>query len=292
LNTFICWSQPRSKQLAEALRRWLPKVLPGEEFFLSSDIEKGTLWFEAIRKHLKKADAAIICLTPENVNSAWMHFEIGAIAGKRKESRILTYMFGIAPGEISGPLGAFQGCESNKEDTRQLVRALGRLCQKSELKFDEQWPSLESDIGLIPPIRVGDVVQGFGEFLTFKSFRERLEDCADQSWFDRFARIVQVLDELRRHQETVSQRCQPAASELYRQIISDMDNYLRLVKRELVSERKFPRTDGKLDFGEASWVPSEAGRICDLIRTKVQTLTEGDHRTPAVPVNGGHSAGL
>jgi hypothetical protein len=59
MNTFICWSQSRSRQLAEALHSWLPQVLPGENFFLSSDIEKSALWFEAIRNQLKKADAAI-----------------------------------------------------------------------------------------------------------------------------------------------------------------------------------------------------------------------------------------
>ena len=107
MNTFICWSQSRSKQLAEALRGWLPQVFAGEEFFLSSDIEKGTLWFEAIRNQLKKADAAIICLTPDNVDSPWMHFEIRAIAGWRKESRILTYLFGVKPADIKGPLRSF-----------------------------------------------------------------------------------------------------------------------------------------------------------------------------------------
>lgn len=275
MNTFICWSQSRSRQLAEALRNWLPRVLPGEEFFLSSDIEKGTLWFEAIRTHLKRADAAIICLTPDNINSAWMHFEIGAIAGKRKESRILTYLFGVTPADITGPLGAFQSSECTKEDSRKLVLALGKLCKKQAVKFDEQWPALEAALGAIRAIRVSDIVKGFGDFLSYKSFREPLEDCADQSWLDRFARVVQVLEELRRHEERVAARCQPADTALYRQIISDLDNYLRLIKSQLIEEKRFPRVDAKMDFGAAAWVPAEVARICGQISQKVYALSGG-----------------
>src|SRR3954462_8818539 len=124
MNTFICWSQSRSKRMAEALHNWLPQVLSGEEFFLSSDIEKGTLWFEAIRNQLKRADAAIICLTPDNVDSAWMHFEVGAIARKRKQSRILTYLFGVKPGDIVGPLAALAQCSLNCEGNSTKSRGM------------------------------------------------------------------------------------------------------------------------------------------------------------------------
>jgi hypothetical protein len=222
-------------------------VLRGEEFFLSSDIEKGTLWFEAIRNQLKRADAAIICLTPDNVDSAWMHFEVGAITGKRKESRILTYLFGVRPGDIVGPLAAFQSSDSTKTDTRKLVLALGRMCNKETEKFDEHWPSLKIALGTIQPVRVPDVVTGFGDFLNFKSFREPLEDCSDQSWLDRFARVIQLLEGLRKEQERVAARCQPADTALYRQIVSDLDNYLRLIKTQLLEEKRFPRINSKLD---------------------------------------------
>jgi hypothetical protein len=250
-------------------------VLPGQEFFLSSDIEKGTLWFEAIRNQLKRADAAIICLTPDNVGSAWMHFEVGAIAGKRKESRILTYLFGLAPSDITGPLAAFQSSECTKEDTRKLVLALGKVCKTAPQHFDGQWPDLEAALSKIQAIRVSDVVPGFGEFLNFKSFREPLEDCADQSWLDRLARVVQVLEELRQQQERVAARCRPVDTALYRQIISDLDNYLRLIKSQLVEEKRFPRVNGKLDFGAAAWVLPEAARMCKAIREKVHALGGG-----------------
>jgi hypothetical protein len=268
--------------MAEALHSWLPQVLPGEEFFLSSDIEKGTLWFEVIRNQLKRADAAIICLTPDNVDSAWLHFEVGAIAGKRKESRILTYLFAIKPGDVVGPLAAFQSSDSNKIDTRKLVFALGRMCNKEPENFDEHWPVLENALGSIQPVRVPDVVREFGDFLNFKSFREPLEDCSDQSWLDRFARVIQVLEGLRKEQDRVAARCQPADTALYRQVVSDLDNYLRLIKSQLLEEKRFPRVNSKLDFGAAAWVLPEAARICQQIEQKVHAL-RGDASQPVAP---------
>lgn len=167
MNTFICWSQARSKQIAGVLREWLPHVLPGENFFLSSDIEKGTLWFEAIRTQLQGADAAIICLTPENIDSPWMHFEVGAIAGKNAESRIFAYLFGLTPSEVSGPLAAFQSSSCTKEDTRKLVLALEKVCQKPIEKFDEHWPDLEAalaDVAPNPRPRPGARIRRLPEF--------------------------------------------------------------------------------------------------------------------------------
>jgi hypothetical protein len=275
MNTFICWSQPRSRQIADALRNWLPRVLPGEQFFLSSDIEKGTLWFEAIRDHLQKADAAIICLTPENIDSPWMHFEVGAIAGKNAESRIFTYLFGLSPDEISGPLGAFQSSSCLREDTRKLVLALGKICQKSVEKFDEHWPGLEAALADVPPIRVPDLVPGFGDFLNFKTFREPLQDCSDQSWLDRFARLVQVRERLQDKETLVATKCRHEDSGVYLQILSELDNYLRLLKNDqshLIKERHFKRVNGRLDFKDADWVLPEAARICQVIKERVRAL--------------------
>src|SRR5215469_1867434 len=272
MNTFICWSQPRSKQIAEALREWLPQVLPGESFFLSSDIEKGTLWFEAIRNQLQMADAAIICLTPENVDSPWMHFEVGTIAGRKEESRILTYLFSVSPSDIRGPLAAFQSSICTKDDTHKLVLALGRICQKAAKDFDEHWPALETAIISTQSIRVPDLVPGFGAFLNFKTFREPLELCSDQSWLDRFARLVQVREGLQEKEPLVSAKCQRQDSAVYLQILSDLDNYLRLIKSQLIKERQFKRISGRLDFDDADWVAPEVARICKGIEEKVRAL--------------------
>lgn len=281
MNTFICWSQSRSRQIADSLREWLPRVLPGEEFFLSSDIEKGTLWFEALRDHLKRADAAIICLTPDNINSPWMHFEVGAIAGEKAESLILTYLFGVNPADISGPLAAFQSSNCNQEDTRKLVLALGKICHKTAEKFEALWPDLEAKLANVRPIRVPDLIPGFGDFLNFKTFREPLEDCPDQGWLDRFARLVQVRERLQKEAGLVTAQCNQVDSTAYQQILSELDKYLRFMRSQLVIERQFRRVNGKLDFKDtdwvplledADWVPPSVAEVCQRLKDKVRAL--------------------
>jgi len=56
---FICWSGAESKRFAEDTRRFLEQVLPGVEFFLSADIEKGALWFCELTSNLQKAKAGV-----------------------------------------------------------------------------------------------------------------------------------------------------------------------------------------------------------------------------------------
>jgi|ERR1051326_2559909 hypothetical protein len=45
LEIFVSWSKSGSRQIAEALKEWLPHVLPGAKPWMSSeDITKGVPW--------------------------------------------------------------------------------------------------------------------------------------------------------------------------------------------------------------------------------------------------------
>jgi hypothetical protein len=83
MHVFICWSGRRSRRLAEAFAsQWLAGVLGDRvtSFLSFADIEKGEGWFERLLAELGKADAALLCLTPENLASPWMHFESGMVS--------------------------------------------------------------------------------------------------------------------------------------------------------------------------------------------------------------------
>src|ERR1700720_3713132 len=105
MRIFICWSGRRSGELAEAIYDWLPKfthdlALP----FLSSKIKMGVRWFEEIGQQLDASDAGLICLTPENLSSNWIHYEAGALAKavrrrgtSNRTNPIFTYLLGVKP---------------------------------------------------------------------------------------------------------------------------------------------------------------------------------------------------
>src|SRR5207302_5829776 len=126
---FLCWSGARSHCVAFAFREFLLQLnqemtLPNDlQFapFLSENIEKGLLWFQAVEHELASSEAAILSVTPENADSPWMHYEAGAIANRLSistqassakvvtlEARLFTYLFGMEARDLKGPLAAYQ----------------------------------------------------------------------------------------------------------------------------------------------------------------------------------------
>ena len=68
MKVFISWSGDMSKNVAEAIREWLPSVLQTvKPYFTPSDIEKGTRWSSDIASELDDSKAGIFCVTSENL---------------------------------------------------------------------------------------------------------------------------------------------------------------------------------------------------------------------------------
>src|SRR4029077_19453405 len=123
-------SGKRSKVLADAVRDLLCGVLSlrKEQVFVSDELEKGTTWFGSIMGQLRKSKAGIVCLTVENLESPWLHFEAGALAShfwpgvssgeqtdtivpstvSNPESRVFTLLHNVNVAELKGPLSAYQ----------------------------------------------------------------------------------------------------------------------------------------------------------------------------------------
>src|SRR5262245_40128915 len=91
MSVFICWSGTQSKKLAEAVKALLEATVPSlkreKAVFISGNIDKGVNWFDSIITNLKGSKAGIVCLTPENLSSPWLHFEAGALARGFAKSR-------------------------------------------------------------------------------------------------------------------------------------------------------------------------------------------------------------
>jgi hypothetical protein len=81
MKVFISWSGDLSHKLGEAFHKWLPGALQTvRPYFTPADVEKGARWSSEIAKELESADVGVLFITRENVNSAWLLYEAGALA--------------------------------------------------------------------------------------------------------------------------------------------------------------------------------------------------------------------
>lgn len=158
---FLSWSGERSRTVAKALGDWLPMILqPIRPWFSDSDIEKGATWYSEISKQLAESRFAIICLTPENLDTAWINYEAGALSRSTGSPLVVPFLFGFKPSDLRGPLAMFQAAQANQEDTLKLVLTMNRALgdqgiseERLRKLFDILWPTLGTQLSNIaaPP---------------------------------------------------------------------------------------------------------------------------------------------
>ena len=125
----------------------------------ATDIEAGERWGAAVDAELAETSVGILCLTKENLNEPWIHFEAGALAKSVPNSRVCPLLLDLHPADIpAGPLTRFQAKRADREGVRDVLSAInrameaGRLAdQQLERVFDRWWPDLEGAIKVIPP---------------------------------------------------------------------------------------------------------------------------------------------
>jgi hypothetical protein len=148
MKIFISWSGLRSRIIAEGLNTWLPKVIQAVKPFYSPEIEKGTKGITEINTTLEGTNFGIICLTPDNLDSTWIHYEAGALS-KIENARIWTLLHGLNHSDVAQPLAQFQHTLANKEDIYKLLdsinKKLGEPLNIDVLKdsFERWWSDLE-----------------------------------------------------------------------------------------------------------------------------------------------------
>jgi TIR domain-containing protein len=107
MKIFLSWHGQRSRAIAEALNDWLRRVIQAVKPFYSPDIEKGAKWSSEIDSALEGTRFGIICLTPDNLDSTWIHYEAGALS-KTKDALIWTFLHELTAGDVPQPLGKSQ----------------------------------------------------------------------------------------------------------------------------------------------------------------------------------------
>ena len=161
MNVFLSWSGDRSRQLAEALREWLPLVLQTTRPWLSeTDIDKGMRWADETTRVLAETGVGILCLTRDNLTSQWIHFEAGALSKTLDSSLVCALLLDVMPSDLTPPLSLFQHTRLTREDLTKLVRTLHRASASrsgTPLLSDDQlremvsvwWPKLQERVAAI-----------------------------------------------------------------------------------------------------------------------------------------------
>jgi hypothetical protein len=117
VRVFISWSGDPSRQLAEAIHRWLPSVLQLVKPYFSSDMDKGARWGSEISEELSKSKFGIVVLTRNNLLSPWINFEAGAISRTVGQAKVCPILFGIEPTDVSqGAIRSFAGPPAVRTD--------------------------------------------------------------------------------------------------------------------------------------------------------------------------------
>ena len=155
MKVFISWSGNLSHQVALVLRNWFPYVLQQVRPYVSSeDIRKGNRWSIDIAGELGESDHGIICLTRENLEAPWIHFEAGALSKSLDTASVWTLLVGdLSAKDIAGPLAQFQHTNLDKVDFKKLIDTINQSLGASQLNeatlnhiFDRFWPELEEAV--------------------------------------------------------------------------------------------------------------------------------------------------
>lgn len=231
--------------MAQTLTDWLPAALDDRvETSMSTQIDKGTAWFDELLRALDDARCAIVCLTPEAVESPWIHFEAGLLVrtlsqlpdGRARddhERRVFPLLFGLSGGALSGPLASYQS--TDVADADDMVRFLetiwnfvpdtGRAAADIRSGWRKRWKTLKQELEAIPAVPLKEIVPDLEGMFRRKTFQERMHDCLSQNWIERYngARDTQLT--LKMHTGTVKQACRPFIADVFEALVTALDSY-------------------------------------------------------------------
>jgi hypothetical protein len=157
MQVFISWSGEHSKQVAAALRDWLPMVIQAiKPWFSTVDIEKGEAWLTSIQGSLSESKGmGIFCLSPDNLDANWLAFEAGALSAHDR-GRVATFLHGVDASAIKAPLSLFQATKAaDKDDVFNLLKTINARLEaplESNLlsrSFEANWQGLQLALGSI-----------------------------------------------------------------------------------------------------------------------------------------------
>ena len=191
MKVFISWSGEASQRVAELLRVYVPCMLQDVVPFMSQhDLGSGVRWSQELATQLEEASFGIICLTPENMTSAWLLFEAGALTKHVNGRACCLLLRNLRPIDVNGPLAQFQNAAFAVTDVRKLIGDLNNLLPRPlpsaslDMVFEKWWPDMQHDVNAA----LSTVAQG--SHISRRSTSEVLEELVE-----RIRSLRQRLDE-------------------------------------------------------------------------------------------------
>jgi hypothetical protein len=131
-----------SREVALLLNEKLRPMLWDTITFMSREnIPSGAEWAGVLAKELQGSLFSIVCLTPQNLNSAWVLYEAGALTSQPQQRLCALLLGGVTVRDIPGPLSRYQSRTWSENEFGQLMRDIGALLDNppSEKQFDTLW---------------------------------------------------------------------------------------------------------------------------------------------------------
>jgi tetratricopeptide (TPR) repeat protein len=151
MKVFICWAGKLSKEVASILHQYIPSIIQSLEVFMSQhDIDSGARWNFRLVEELSNTNFGILCLTPENLNKAWLLFEAGALSKNTEGAVCGLLLRGLSPSSIKDPLGQFQHRAFIESEFLALLydlnKRIDRPLNETVLKdiFQKMWPDIQA----------------------------------------------------------------------------------------------------------------------------------------------------
>lgn len=146
MKVFLAWSGASSHHVAKLLHGWLPDVIQSVEPFMSSeDIRTGTRWFNEIGTQLEQTNFGILCTTPANLDSTWMHFEAGAVSKNVSQARVSAFLFELQSTDIKLPLSQFQHVPTTQQGILKLMLDIDDASPEKKLGKDRVQRAVETN---------------------------------------------------------------------------------------------------------------------------------------------------
>lgn len=159
MKIFLSWSGNISKEIAQIFKKMLEDCFYEKisVFMSAEDISLGTNGINSIYNALTQSDVCIAFITPTNVNSPWIAFEAGVVAGSSNDSksndkkRIIPLLFGNIDMQkfSNNPLHNYQYTNSLKKindlcidiakqlNYNDIVKTVKQIEEKTKMYFFE-----------------------------------------------------------------------------------------------------------------------------------------------------------